>query len=235
MRVDDFIEISNRAETSPELISLFQTAVADYGYDNVIVAEVCGNDIIGLPVLVCPEGYPDYYFDSGFQEIDPVLPIAMTAKLPYHWNEIGKSIRLSKKQCDFFEGCNDAGVADGMTVPIHGPQRQTTVISLSCRERNADAARFTANVSLLAVQFDAARWRLMNPGRAMEQPIELTPRERECLRWCKAGKSAWDISQLLGISERTAQFHISNAMAKLGASSRIAAVVIAIQKGLLSL
>jgi DNA-binding CsgD family transcriptional regulator len=60
-------------------------------------------------------------------------------------------------------------------------------------------------------------------------------RERECLRWCKAGKSAWDISRILGISERTAQFHISNAMAKLGAPNRITAVVMAIQRGLLSL
>jgi hypothetical protein len=133
MRVDDFIEVSNRAQTPPELIDLFQSAISDYGYDNVIVAEVCGTDIMGLPILICPEGYPEYYFDSKFHEIDPVLPLAMTARLPYHWNDIGKSIELSGKQHNFFEECTEAGVADGITVPIRGPRGNTTVLSLSCR------------------------------------------------------------------------------------------------------
>ncbi len=235
MRVDEFIDVSNRAETPEDLLGLFQEAVGGYGYDNIIVAEVCGNDIMDLPILICPDGYAEYYFDSGFQEIDPVLPIAMTARLPYHWNDIGKSIELSRKQHDFFEECNEVGVADGISVPIHGPRGNTAVISLSCHERNTDTGRFTPYINALAAQFDAARWRLMNPDMGLEQPVLLTARERECLRWCKAGKSAWDISQLLGISERTAQFHISNAMAKLETSSRVTAVVMAIQKGLLSL
>lgn len=235
MRVDEFIEASNRAATPAELVGLFSTAVGNYGYDNVVVAEVCGNDIMELPILICPDGYPEYYFDSMFQEIDPVLPLAMTARLPYHWNDIGRSIELTPRQIDFFDACNDIGVADGITVPIHGPRRDTTVISLSCQERNRDTRKFTSYINALAVQFDAARWRLLNPDDDLEQPVLLTPRERECLRWCKAGKSAWDISQILNISERTAQFHISNAMAKLGTSSRIAAVVVAIQRGLLNL
>lgn len=235
MRVDEFIDASNRAETEEELLATFRTAVGGHGYDNVIVAEVCGSDILGLPVLICPAGYPEYYFDSRFQEVDPVPPLAMTARLPYHWNDIGKWIELSREQKGFFDECNAVGVADGLTVPIHGPRRNTTVVSLSCLERNRDTDRFTSYINAMAVQFDAARWKLMNPDAGLEQPVNLTARERECLRWCKAGKSAWDISEILGISERTVQFHISNAMEKLGASSRIAAVVIAIQKGLLSL
>jgi len=235
MSVDEFIDASNRAETQEALLGLFQTAVGGYGYDNIVVAEVCGSDIMELPVLICPEGYPEYYFDSQFHEVDPVPPLAMTARQPYHWNDIGKSIELSREQKGFFDECNAAGVADGVTVPIHGPRHNTNIISLSCLERNQDTARFTSYVNALAVQFDAARWNLLNPDAGLEQPLVLTARERECLRWCKAGKSAWEISEILGISERTAQFHISNAMARLGASSRIGAVVIAIQKGLLSL
>lgn len=235
MRVDDFIEASNRAESAPELVELFQSAIGDYGYENVIVAEICGTDIMGLPILICPEGYPEYYFDSKFHEIDPVLPLAMTAKQPCHWNDIGKSIGLSGKQHDFFEECNEAGVADGISVPIRGPRGNMTLVSLSCRERNPDASHYADHLNLLSVQFDTVRWRLLNPDAVLEQPIELTPRERECLRWCKAGKSAWETSQILGIAERTAQFHVSNAMAKLGAPNRITAVVMAIQRGLLSL
>ncbi|WP_319946039.1 helix-turn-helix transcriptional regulator [Mesorhizobium sp. AR07] len=41
-------------------------------------------------------------------------------------------------------------------------------------------------------------------------------REFEALRWAARGKSAWDISQILGLSKRTVTFHLENAKAKLG-------------------
>ena len=46
--------------------------------------------------------------------------------------------------------------------------------------------------------------------------IALSPRELECLAWAARGKSAWDIGQILGITRRTAAFHLDNAKAKLG-------------------
>lgn len=235
MSVDEFIEATTSADSPTELLSQFRRAVAGMGYDNIVYAEVCGSDILELPILICPEGYGDYYFESGYDEIDPVPPLAMTAATPYAWNDIGKIVDLSRKQRHFFDDCNSGGVADGVTIPIHRRCGKTTVISLSCRERNPDGAAFLPKLNAMAVQFDFARSRLLEPDTGLRQPVVLSPRERECLRWCKTGKSAWDISQILDISERTAQFHISNAMSKLGASTRIAAVVIAIQQGLLSL
>ncbi|WP_189413712.1 helix-turn-helix transcriptional regulator [Mesorhizobium sp. M00.F.Ca.ET.217.01.1.1] len=46
--------------------------------------------------------------------------------------------------------------------------------------------------------------------------ITLTPREFESLKWPARGKSAWDISQILGFSKRTVTFYLENAKAKLG-------------------
>lgn len=235
MSVDEFIDTTSNADSPTELLSQFRRAVALMGYDNIVCAEVCGGDILKLPILICPDGYADHYFESGYDAVDPVPPLAMTATIPYAWDDIGKAVDLSRKQRHFFDDCNSVGVADGVTIPIHRRCGKTTVISLSCRERNPDGAVFLPKLYAMAVQFDFARSRLLEPETGLRQPVLLSPRERECLRWCKAGKSAWDISRILDISERTAQFHISNAMSKLGASTRIAAVVIAIQQGLLSL
>ena len=65
--------------------------------------------------------------------------------------------------------------------------------------------------------------------------IELTAREIEILNWCKYGKTTGDIGDLLSISTKTVEFHLANIMNKLGAPNRIAAVVIAIQRGLIAL
>lgn len=63
---------------------------------------------------------------------------------------------------------------------------------------------------------------------------QLSPREKEVLNWLKKGKTSWDISVILCISERTVNFHIKNIMQKLDAVSRIHAVAKAIEKGLIN-
>ncbi len=63
--------------------------------------------------------------------------------------------------------------------------------------------------------------------------ISLTPRERDCLHWVSKGKTSWEIGQILGIGERTANFHIANFCDKLDVSTRQAAITVAMQKGLL--
>lgn len=58
-------------------------------------------------------------------------------------------------------------------------------------------------------------------------------REKEVLAWLKKGKSSWDIAIILGISERTVNYHVKNIMHKLNAVSRTQAVALAMEHGLI--
>ncbi len=62
----------------------------------------------------------------------------------------------------------------------------------------------------------------------------LTAREQEVLELLSQGLQNKEIAQRLTISERTAKFHVSALLSKLGASNRTEAVTIAIQQGLIS-
>lgn len=64
---------------------------------------------------------------------------------------------------------------------------------------------------------------------------KLTSQELECMRWCKEGKTNWEIGEILAISEKTVEFHLTNAMRKFGAANRLAAVVQGIKEGLIPL
>ena len=57
----------------------------------------------------------------------------------------------------------------------------------------------------------------------------LSKGEREALSWTAAGKSSWEISVILGISEATVIWRIQRACAKLNAVNRTQAVVNAIR------
>jgi LuxR family transcriptional regulator, quorum-sensing system regulator CviR len=66
-------------------------------------------------------------------------------------------------------------------------------------------------------------------------PVAISAREREVLNWLKQGKSSWDISSILGISQRTVNFHIYNIMQKLGTINRPQTIAIAARMGLIDL
>jgi DNA-binding CsgD family transcriptional regulator len=57
----------------------------------------------------------------------------------------------------------------------------------------------------------------------------LTAGERDVLRWTAEGKSTWEISVILEISEATVFWRIKNAVAKLDAMNRTHAVIKAIR------
>ena len=48
--------------------------------------------------------------------------------------------------------------------------------------------------------------------------------ERDALAWVAEGKSDWEISVILSLSETTVRFHVDNARKKLGAVNRAQAV-----------
>ena len=73
--------------------------------------------------------------------------------------------------------------------------------------------------------------RLLSPELplARERKPLLTPRELEALRWTMDGKTAWEVGAILGISERTAVLHLTNATHKLDCVNKHQAVLKALR------
>jgi len=61
----------------------------------------------------------------------------------------------------------------------------------------------------------------------------LSGRELQCLAWVSRGKTSWETGVILGLSERTVNFHLCNASRKLNVYGRQACVAQAIRLGLL--
>ena len=79
-----------------------------------------------------------------------------------------------------------------------------------------------------------ARLETSNAGPEDDQQARfgLTPREIEVLRLVAAGMTNREIGDSLFISNKTASVHVSNVLAKLGASRRSEAAVVATRIGL---
>jgi DNA-binding CsgD family transcriptional regulator len=62
----------------------------------------------------------------------------------------------------------------------------------------------------------------------------VTVRETQVLHWIAAGKSDWEIGQILNISAKTVNYHVEKAKRKFGVATRIQAVMEAVRKGVIA-
>lgn len=69
-----------------------------------------------------------------------------------------------------------------------------------------------------------------------QQPIvnNVTKRELEVLRWVHTGKTNWEISSILGISQTTVKNHVQNIIRKLGVENRRQAAIKGLKQGLIA-
>ena len=103
------------------------------------------------------------------------------------------------------------------------------------RDEIFSAIRVIARGGSLLSPVVAARLlqRITGPAGAVVEP--LTEREQQVLQLLAQGLQNKEIAARLSIGERTAKFHVSAIMAKLGVSNRVEVVRTAVQRGLVEM
>jgi DNA-binding CsgD family transcriptional regulator len=231
--LEDFISVSSRLSSGSELLELFLKAVESEGYQNAVFAKARDRRLSSIPWNRFPKGYLDEYQASEWDKIDPIVQHIHSARRPFRWADLCAHAGITTRQKVFLHQCRELGVHSGVTIPLHGPGTEVDLISLSLRDEKADPIDRLGMLYTISAQYWLRFNELNDPPAPKE--MHLTAKELECLRWCKEGKTNWEIGEITSTSEKTVEFHLSNAIRKLGACNRITAVVIAIRCGLISL
>ena len=135
---------------------------------------------------------------------------------------------------------NDFGLQNGVSFPVHGTSGENAMLSLACAtDRPARSSLIEEALPvghLLSSYIHEAVRRVFVDGDASIAigHTQLTDREKECLTWAAEGKTTWETSQILGISERTVIFHLKNVAQKLNVSNRPQAVARAVSQLLIT-
>lgn len=64
-------------------------------------------------------------------------------------------------------------------------------------------------------------------------PVHLTAKETQALMWCYRGKTSWEIARIQNCSPTTINFHFCNIRRKFAVRSRHAALLKAIESGVI--
>lgn len=235
---EDYVDKTNYATTKEELFSLFLQTVNRHGLDRALFALMTDHDDLGEKAGVgvihnFPSDWMSHYFEGGYDKIDPVIVYGASKVDAYTWREIPQHLKLTTKQKACLNYGAEAGLKNGVATYLRAPRNQLAGISLASSEQKDS---FDGNVDLITAYCNHFYLRYRRLQKIADPPppnICLTVREREILKWFKAGKNIPEISTILTISDHVIDFHTRNIFRKLDAGNKTLAVVKAIDYGLI--
>ncbi|GAB4392379.1 MAG: LuxR family transcriptional regulator [Kiloniellaceae bacterium] len=248
--IETYVEALAGADSTAEIGAQLEAVLKDLGFERFAYVHVrpplgkklrsfvppgsrSGN-VVHEFLSTLPDSWVDYYLSKDYGDLDPTLQAAVGRLMPFQWREIGGRNDLSNGQRKVLNEARDHGVKDGATIPIHGPDSGLSTLSIvGCSGEREFEEAYRENYRDLV-------WLAINTHEAFlslaenapdEDRVRLTDRERDCLLWTARGKTAWEVGQILTISEETVLFHLKNVTRKLGVFSKHHAVVKAVIQG----
>jgi len=174
-----------------------------------------------IRVMTCPHRWLAHYRARNYAMIDPKVAHAAKSVVPMIWGPEMCDAPESAEVGRFWRDSVDFGLGYGMTVPLRNPSGGNGMfcVAMPSDKKERDEMRpFLPAVESLAFHVQHMIERLALP--ASVNGAMLTRREREVVQWTAAGRTALQISGILGISLATVLYHLSNAKRKLAVANK---------------
>jgi DNA-binding CsgD family transcriptional regulator len=224
----ELVEHLDRQKDVPSLLASFQRLVEAFGLCGFCIGDPSHQKVKRVNRRWdgnWPIAWEMHYASQDYLSVDPLVEQMNRAPCAFRWSSLFARVDPVRRRV--LDDAAAFGIRDGFAVPIHGPRGAIGAVAISAT--HYDLAPQDEHALRMASLYLHAQMNVLR-GDATVHPIRnLTPRERECLNWVAAGKTDWEISQILNISEQTTHGYVQNAMTKLGARTRAQAVALAIQ------
>lgn len=213
---------------------------SEYGFDHVLFGLAPAKQI-ALDSALIVSNYPSQWrsrYDAEYlYQIDPTVSHCMRSAVPVIWSP---GLFKGAAQQAFYEEARQYGLRHGMSFPIHGSNGEFGMLSFVIHDAEQKTGMLTtceilSDMALIRdYAFESSIRFLPKKSNKKGLSPKLTSRELECLKWTTEGKTSWETSIILGCSESTVNFHISNIKEKFGVHTRQQAAVKAISLGLVT-
>lgn len=178
----------------------------------------------GVALRIAPATWPGSdAFDYVCFECNPLLGAIRENRTRYRFDEFAP--RSDRKYGRYWEALREARIGDALCATSYGPAGKIASLHLGFPDQHLNEEESGA-IQMAGLMLTERLMEITELDEVADNvaTAPLTPRERDSLSLVADGKTDWEISVILGISESTARFHIDNARRKLGAVSRSQAV-----------
>jgi LuxR family quorum-sensing system transcriptional regulator CciR len=233
---DLFEEQAARCAGPEDLRQLLSEVTAELGFNYfALLHHRCLGSSLGH--LIRLDNYPDGWAEElvGRHDFsaDPVHLASLRTNAGFGWDELGKLVPLGSPQRRILERSRYHGLGSGFTVPANVPGEPSGSCSFAVAPGRALPNHRLQSAELIGVHAFRAARRIYGFDAAGARP-RLSRRERQCLRLVAAGKTDWEIAQILGISLETARQYVKRARAAYDVVSRAQLVACGLRDALVS-
>lgn len=172
-----------------------------------------------------PIEWTNVYRSQNFVKVDPITSLDRSGL--FYWKDVFKEFIPDNA---FLSQAKSFGLNNGFS-HIVKCSNNFGLMSIA-GSKLSKSLRNRAIIKNIAPHFHQLAAKLVHQQTFHKIP-QITPREREVLLWVMEGKTNWEISVILGISQESIKDYLSNIMRKLDACNRAHAVAIVLQNNLL--
>jgi DNA-binding CsgD family transcriptional regulator len=240
--LDSFISDMDSAESVEDVFDLLRKQVERTGFTMYTYILMVSPDEKSpanpLWVSSYPLNWTEHYLENHMGPDDLVVRHSAISGVPFSWADLKKRYVFTKAQKLVFSEGREVGIKCGATVPIHGPGKAVATFSVANDNDDEEFQKlFKEKRHELHIMATYAHEKLIQLGIGKETAydVKLTAREIEILTWTARGKTRWEISEILSLSEETVKTHLTHAAQKLGVSNKAHAVSIALNYGIIQL
>ena len=214
-------------ETRDDIYKTCDNTIATLGFDNYQLGAFY--PAIGELLIISnfPAEWLQRYEDENYIAKDPTVKHCWTHSSPLMWDEINFSKgRARTEERRVMSEAKKHKLNSGISLPVHGAGAEGSMLSLCSAKRKMVVSHdMQYGLQIIAQAIHDSVKRVVAENCELNNlKKELTAREKECLSWTAAGKTSWEISQILRLSESTITFHLKNAIEKMEVTNRPHAV-----------
>jgi len=178
-----------------------------------------------------PVDWEAWFDRRSLGRIDPIHRASHLASIGFNWSSVPDMISLTDADREVLREARRIGIGDGFTVPAHVPGEYNGSCSFAVGADESFPQHYTLVAQLVGgIAFEGAR-RIVQPRRMIQPAIPLTDRQRDCVLWAARGKTDWEISRILGVSQDTVIQHLKHARERYGVQKRAHLAVMALFDG----
>jgi DNA-binding CsgD family transcriptional regulator len=163
-------------------------------------------------LMQTPDSWAEQYAQGTTIQNDALYQRAQMQSRPLFWQA---EARPEHEAFLPMAAWRQVGMEEGIAIPLHGPSGFYGYFALSRHKKAPIRLQDFFHLSYLGHIIQEQAIPLFS-----QEPSNLSMREKECLFWVSEGKTSWEIAQILGITERTVNFHLNNAIRKSGCKNR---------------
>lgn len=223
------IDFSSTVSSLAELNETFAPAITYLGFSLFAFTEVVDQARRPTLRIAFGEGFQSWerrYLERDYAPYDAVGEECRKGVDPFYWSDLLNRAPLSERARQVLTDAQSFGLHEGFVAPVHQPNGSIYAVLFAGQLSTRRHPQERILTHMLATYYGLAGQKLStSPKRSSIKA--LTERQRECLRWVRAGKSSVDIGAILRISAGVVDEHVANACKRLGVSTRTQAVVTA--------